>query len=72
MYDQTHFGYAWTNWYFTALAFALASFFILVQTVSLMSMVRGIGEGNIRFRVSEFGNPLTPELIADPNTSLDD
>jgi len=34
-YDQTNFGYAWANWYFSAGSFFFGTIYIIMQTVML-------------------------------------
>ena len=72
IYKQDNFAYAWTNWYFSFAAFCFATIFIVMQTLMLLDMISAVGEGQIRFRVSELGNPLAPELLSDKYTSMQD
>ena len=64
-YDQTNFGYAWANWYFSVVSFVFATIYIIMQTLMLQRMKSSIGDGSIQFRVSEAGNPLSPQLVGE-------
>ena len=74
MYDwkQEKFGYVWANWYFAFFGWILGSVYIIWQTITLSLMIKAIGDGEIRFRKAELGNPLGPNFMADEYTSLVD
>lgn len=63
------FAYAWANWYFSFLAYILGTIYIILQTFMLISLKSEIGVGQIRFRMSEAGNPLSPSLVSDAHLS---
>ena len=63
------FAYAWANWYFSFLAFFFDTAFVIMQTILILQLKSEIGEGQIRFRVSEEGNPVGPHLVSDAHLS---
>ena len=63
------FAYAWANWYFSFVAYILGTIYIIMQTLLLMSLKSEIGTGQIRFRMSEAGNPLSPQMVSDSHLS---
>ena len=65
LYDSTNFSYAWANWYFSFVSFIIGFFYIILQTRALNNLKGKIGNGSIRFRINEAGNPLTPHLVGD-------
>ena len=72
LYKSDEFAYAWANWYFAFLAFCLGTVYIFMQTLMLRKMKASIGNGEIRFRINEAGNPLAPQLINDTYLSSTD
>ena len=66
------FQYAWANWYFSFLAFILATIYITLQILLILQLKSSIGSGQIRFRMSEAGNPLSPQLVSDDHLSNED
>eukprot|EP00354_Favella_ehrenbergii_P006312 CAMPEP_0170458208 /NCGR_PEP_ID=MMETSP0123-20130129/5242_1 /TAXON_ID=182087 /ORGANISM="Favella ehrenbergii, Strain Fehren 1" /LENGTH=222 /DNA_ID=CAMNT_0010722255 /DNA_START=22 /DNA_END=690 /DNA_ORIENTATION=- len=63
------FAYAWANWYFSFLAYILGTLYIIMQTFLILKLKSEIGVGQIRFRMSEAGNPLSPQLVSDAHLS---
>ena len=72
LYKSTEFAYAWANWYFSFLALVLGTVYIFMQTMMLRQMKNSIGSGEIRFRINQAGNPLSPQLVSDNHMSLAD
>ena len=66
---QDKFAYAWANWYFSFFAYILGSIYIIMNTIYLAQLMGEIGEGQIRFRLSEAGNPVGPHLVNDQHLS---
>ena len=68
---QDKFAYAWANWYFSFFGFLLGTIYVIMNTIYLAQLMGEIGEGQIRFRLSEAGNPMGPHLINDQHLSAE-
>ena len=63
------FAYAWANWYFSFVAYLLGLAYIIMQTQLIWELQGVISNGEIRFRVNQAGNPLSPQLVSDSHLS---